>query len=408
MVIAPVRQLHKNAAKTRVTILGVTGSVGVSALKIIAAHPDKFDIVGLISHSKWSALAQLTHQFDVPYVALDQEKDSDSLKDSVAPRTQAHFGLSGVKHVLDQPTDIVIAAIVGAQGLVPTLYAMQPGRRLALANKECLVSAGPLFMRTAHDHDVELLPVDSEHNALFQCLVGQDEKAVHSMVITASGGPFLKTPLKALGQVTSKQALNHPIWAMGPKISIDCATMMNKGLELIEAHHLFGLSPERLSALVHPQSSIHGMVYYTDGSVLAHLGVPDMQVPLAFCLGWPERLAVEIKRFDLAELATLHFMQPDLERFACFDLSQQALKNGPGATNCLNAANEIAVSAFLAGDIGFLDISALCAAVIADMDKNGELKMQSDLHTIMLQDEAARKRARSIVTCDQQRLRSAL
>ena len=278
---------------------------------------------------------------------------------------EAAAGIEAVREAASRPVDWLMSAIVGAVGLAPTLEALRQGRMVAIANKECLVCAGALLMAAARASGATVLPVDSEHNAMFQAMAGHDAGAIDRLILTASGGPFRDLDKAAMANVTLAQALAHPNWSMGAKISIDSATMMNKGLELIEAHHLFGVPEERIEILVHPQSVIHSLVAYPDGSQLAQLGVPDMRVPIAYCLGWPGRLTVEGTRLDLASVGRLDFRRPDLEQFPALQLARQALAAGGSRPAILNAANEVAVAAFIDGKIGFLDIVGIVEDVLA-------------------------------------------
>jgi 1-deoxy-D-xylulose-5-phosphate reductoisomerase len=338
----------------RVTILGATGSIGCSALDVIRHHRDRFKIVALVAGRDVNNLAALAREFQPDCVALADASQAHGLNDALEGTSIATgAGEQAVLEAVDRDVDIVIAGIAGTAGLIPTYASLKTGRRLALANKECLVCAGDVFMRTARERGVTILPVDSEHNALFQALAGHSLDDVESMTLTASGGPFRTWPLEAIEKVTPQQALQHPTWSMGAKITIDSATLMNKGLELIEAHHLFEIDAARLCVVVHPESIIHGLVAFKDGSVTAGMAAPDMRVAISHTLGFPERLEVPSRRFDLIALKSLTFEAPDNERFPCLQLARHALAQGGVWPTVLNGANEAAVALFLQGKISF-------------------------------------------------------
>ena len=352
-------------APKRVTILGSTGSVGCSTLDLIARNPDAFQVEALTAHRDVASLAAQARRFHPAMVAIADPACYEALRDALSGTSiRIGAGPNAVVEAASRPADWIMAAIVGAAGLVPTLAAARQGGVLAIANKECLVTAGPLFMAEAARYGTTVLPVDSEHNAIFQVIDLEQRDAIEKIILTASGGPFRETPLDRLAHVTPEQALNHPNWDMGSKISIDSATMMNKGLELIEAHYLFEMDEPEIDILVHPQSIVHSMVAYTDGSVLAQLGTPDMRTPIAYTLAWPDRMETPSTRLDLAQIGTLTFEAPDDTRFPALRLAREALRSGHGATTILNAANEIAVAAFLAGKTGFLDIVATVEATL--------------------------------------------
>ncbi|MCA1799239.1 MAG: 1-deoxy-D-xylulose-5-phosphate reductoisomerase [Xanthomonadaceae bacterium] len=348
------------------TILGATGTIGRNTLDVVARHPDRFTVHALTAHSDWERLAELCREHR-PSVAVIGKGDA------VAPlaarlrefglTTEVRTGADSLAEVAAAPeVDAVMAAIVGAAGLLPTLAAARAGKRVLLANKEALVMSGALFMDAVHKHGAELVPIDSEHNAVFQCLPhprpnGLAGAGIRRIVLTASGGPFRDAPVGTLDAVTPEQAVAHPNWVMGKKISVDSATMMNKGLEVIEACWLFDASPEQVEVVVHPQSIVHSMVEFADGSVLAQLGNPDMRTPIAHALAWPDRIDAGVARLDLTELARLDFRAPDHERFPCLQIAFDAQAAGGAAPAVLNAANEIAVGAFLARRIRFTDIS---------------------------------------------------
>lgn len=348
-----------------VTILGATGSIGASVIDLIGRAPGHYAVAALAARRDARRLAALARQLKARLAVIAEEKAYRDLKEALAGSgIEVAAGREGLLAAATAPADVVVAAITGAAGLEPTLAALAPGRRMALANKECLVSAGRLFMRRAAAEGTTVLPVDSEHNAVFQALAAGRRDRVERVTLTASGGPFRTLGRERLIRVTPEEALRHPTWSMGAKVTIDSATLMNKGLELIEAHHLFGLSPDRLDVLVHPQSVVHALVAFRDGAVIAGLSIPDMRVPIAFCLGWPDRIEWEAPRLDLADLGSLTFERPDLGRFPCLGLARAALTAGGAQPTVLNAANEVAVEAFLARRIGFAGIPALVEAVL--------------------------------------------
>lgn len=347
------------------TILGSTGSIGTSTLDVVARHPERFRIFALSGHSQTAKLAEQCLAFRPQYAVTANEAQAAELCTHLAAagcQTEVLHGEQALCDIAAAPeTDGVMAAIVGAAGLPPTLAAARAGKTLYLANKETLVVSGSLFMQTAAQSGARILPVDSEHNAIYQVLPPEKgylkHNGVQSIILTASGGPFLHTDLADFPAITPEQAVKHPNWQMGRKISVDSATMMNKGLELIEAHWLFNCPPEKLETVIHPQSVVHSMVRYADGSVLAQMGTPDMRTPIAYCLGLPERIASGVPPLDFAALSALTFETPDYRRFPCLELAYQAMQVGGGVPCVLNAANEIAVAAFLAGRIRFTDIA---------------------------------------------------
>ncbi|MFW6005129.1 MAG: 1-deoxy-D-xylulose-5-phosphate reductoisomerase [Desulfonatronovibrionaceae bacterium] len=348
--------------KRSVSILGCTGSIGTSALKVIRANPEKFIVKGLAGARNLDLLAEQAHEFRPDMLAvLDRERASElknRLRSDYQPRIV--WGTSGYTEMAEQEdVPVILSAMVGAAGLVPTMAAARQGKVILLANKESLVLAGSLMRSACAESGSVVLPVDSEHNAVFQALQGHNFSDVQSIIITASGGPFRSRTLEFMEQVSPEQALSHPNWSMGAKISIDSATMMNKGLEVIEAHHLFGLDRDKIRILVHPQSIVHSLVCYSDGSLLAHLGVPDMMIPISHCLGFPERLNLDLEPLDLAAVENLSFSSPDLQAFPCLALALQALSSGPDYPVVLNAANEVCVDKFLQGSAGFMDIPRL-------------------------------------------------
>ena len=344
----------------RVTVLGATGSIGRRTLELISAFPDEFSVAGIAARgSNLDVLADLCRKYSPRAVALLEPEAVDRLAALLpAPRPELLRGIDGLISVArDVEADIVLSALVGGVGLLPTMAAIQARRTMALANKETLVMAGSLMTRAARERGVALLPVDSEHNAIFQCLQGHNRADVQRILLTCSGGPFRETPKAALASVTVEDALKHPTWRMGAKITIDSATLMNKALEIIEARWLFDVAPDQVQVVIHPQSIVHSMVEYIDGAVIAQLGVPDMGVPILYALAYPERRPTPAARLDFTRMGALTFFAPDTDKFRSLDLARQALKTGGTAPVVLNAANEIAVKAFLDRRIGFAAIT---------------------------------------------------
>jgi 1-deoxy-D-xylulose-5-phosphate reductoisomerase len=346
------------------TLLGATGSIGASTLDVVARHPDRYRVFALTAHRAADALFALCLRHAPRYAVLSGVAEDPGLRRRFAEsgcKTELLFGSPALEQVAaDRGCDVLVAAIVGAAGLAPALAGASAGKRLLLANKEALVMAGPLFMRKVRDHGATLLPIDSEHNAVFQCLpqvaAKASTEAVRRILLTASGGPFRSAPIERLSQVTPEQACAHPNWAMGRKISVDSATMMNKGLEVIEARWLFDIPPERIEVLIHSQSIVHSLVEFADGSVIAQLSNPDMRVPIAHALGFPERIESGATPLDLAAIGQLSFERPDARRFPCLGLAYAALRAGGTAPAVLNAANEVAVAAFLEGRLRYTEI----------------------------------------------------
>ena len=352
-----------------VAILGATGSIGRSTLDLIERSPDRFEVVALTANSGVEALADAARRTGARLAVIADERFLPNLEARLAGSgCRVAAGPEALIEAAAGEAEWVMAAIVGCAGLVPTMAAVSAGRTVALANKEALVSAGALMTGAAHRHGATLLPVDSEHNAIFQCLAGNRREDVSRLILTASGGPFRESSTAAMDLASPAAAVAHPKWSMGAKISVDSATLMNKGLELIEAHYLFDLPSERLDVLVHPQSVVHSMVEYADGSVLAQLGSADMRIPIAFALAWPERMATPAERLDLASLARLDFEVPDLERFPALRIAREALEAGGAAPIVLNAANEIAVECFLAGQLQFTSIAAVVEQALEQID----------------------------------------
>ena len=351
-----------------ITILGSTGSVGCSTLDVIERHPDRFQVVALTANSNIKLLAEQCKRFNATFAVTSNSDMEQALHQALqeqGSRAKILCGPKGLEAVVSlQETETVMAAIVGAAGLGPSLHAARSGKRLLLANKESMVIAGELFARAVRDNGAVIIPVDSEHNALFQALPADfngdlDACGVEQLILTASGGPFLNASQEEMTNMTPEQACNHPNWDMGEKISVDSATLMNKGLELIEAKWLFNARPEQISVVVHPQSIVHSMVAYRDGSVIAQLGMPDMRTPIAHALAWPERIEAGVQRLHLPDMSRLEFLEPDLERFPGLGLAFSVLESGGNSAVTMNAANECAVKAFLDRRIGFDHISAL-------------------------------------------------
>ncbi len=378
----------------QIAILGSTGSIGVSTLEIVAAHPDKFRVVSLSAGKNLELCARQVRQFRPRLVALADSADIPRLRNLLDGQdVELVGGLEGLCAVATADgVQMVVAAIVGAAGLVPTAAAIRAGKDVALANKEILVTAGHLFMELVAKHQVKLYPVDSEHSAVFQSIEGHRNQDITKIILTASGGPFRETPLEKLKAVTVQDALNHPNWSMGRKITIDSATMMNKGLEVIEAHWLFDAPAEKISVNIHPQSIIHSMVEYVDGCVIAQLGMPDMKAPIAYALSYPERVSSGVKPLDLTELSGLTFSKPDLERFPCLGLAYRALGEGESMPAVMNAANEIAVEAFLEGRISFLQIARV---IEQTMDRHQAHRLAS-IDEVLAADQWGREAARTI------------
>ena len=361
---------------SRVTILGSTGSIGINTLDVIARHPERFSVYALSAHSRIEQLASQASASGAQVVVVPTDQEAAAFRShwsSHSPMPEVRVGAQALADTAADPqTDVVMAAIVGAAGLPAALAAAQAGKRVLLANKEALVAAGSLFMAAVRHSGAELLPIDSEHNAIFQCLPHEGRASaptapaagVRRLILTASGGPFRTKRWDELHQVTPAQACAHPNWSMGKKISVDSATMLNKGLEVIEAHWLFAMPPERINVVIHPQSVVHSMVEYEDGSVLAQLGQPDMRTPIAYGLGFPERIDSGVGLLDLALAGRLDFEQPDLDQFPCLRLSFDALRSGQAACIALNASNEIAVAAFLEGKLPYTAIATVIESTL--------------------------------------------
>ncbi len=386
--------MNASAPRT-VTVLGSTGSVGTQTVQLLAAAPDRFRVRVLVGGRNVRVLAEQAIALDAERAVIADPSCHAALRAALAgTRVQVASGADAVIEAASLDADWTMAAITGAVGLAPTLAAVRRGKYVALANKEALVCAGEVMLRAVREAGATLLPCDSEHNAIFQSLADGNRDAVEQIVLTASGGPFRTASLEEMAKATPEAALRHPVWSMGAKISIDSATMMNKGLEIIEAARLFGLPADAIRVLVHPQSIIHGMVCYCDGSVLAQLGSPDMRIPIAHTLAWPRRIATPSPRLDLAAVARLDFAEPDLVRFPSLRLARETLLAGGGAPAILNAANEIAVEAFLQRRIGFLDIAGTVAQVL---DMLGTPTADT-LEEVIALDQAARRAADRFAT----------
>ncbi len=387
----------------RVTVLGATGSIGESTLDVVSRHPEKYRVYALTAHRNLDRLFELCRLYKPEYAVLAEQVDiadfSSRLR-SAGIETQVLSGVESLKAVASsEDTDIVVAAIVGAAGLEPTLAAVHAGKRILLANKEALVMAGRLFMDAVHVSGAELLPIDSEHNAIYQCLPASAQRlsrgahlsgcGVRRILLTASGGPFRDFSVNQLADVTPAQACKHPNWSMGQKISVDSATLMNKGLELIEACWLFDVSPEFVEVHIHPESIIHSMVEYSDGSIISQMGNPDMRTPIAYGLSWPDRIESGVASLDLFKVSQLNFYPPDRERFPCLALAESAFASGGTAPAILNAANEVAVAAFLQEDLGFMQIPEVIQHCLSVM----EIKAASSLEEVLAADKMARMNA---------------
>ncbi|WP_423142214.1 1-deoxy-D-xylulose-5-phosphate reductoisomerase [Parablastomonas sp. CN1-191] len=380
--------------RRRISILGATGSIGASTLDLVRRSPERWEVAALTANCQAAELAALAREFGAEFAAVGDESCLPALREALAGSGIATGGgASSLVEAGERPADIVVAAIVGCAGLAPTMAAIAQGRAVALANKEALVSAGPVMTAAVARHGTTLLPVDSEHNAIFQCLAGNDPADVRAITLTASGGPFRTWSAEQLAAATPVQAVQHPNWDMGAKISVDSATMFNKGLELIEAHHLFPVGLEKLRIVVHPQSVVHSMVEYRDGSTLAQLGPSDMRVPIASALAWPARMDTPCAPLDLAALGTLTFEAPDEIRFPATRLARQAAEAGGAMPAVLNAANEVAVAAFLSGQIGFTRIPAIVAEVLGRCSPPAPVSLSD----VVAADAEARRAAQSMM-----------
>ena len=398
--LAPVALHLAPVLARRVSVLGSTGSVGVATLDVIRATrerygDDAFPLEALTAQSNVARLAEQARTLRPRVAIIGDAKLGAALKDALAGSgIETASGAGAILEAARRPSDLVMAAIVGAAGLAPTLAAVERGAIVALANKECVVAAGAVFRRAARASRAALIPVDSEHNAAFQLLDFSEHEAIEKLTLTASGGPFRTWPLERMAAATPEQAVSHPNWSMGAKISVDSATLMNKGLELIEAHILFGLNPDRLDVVIHPQSLVHCLVTYSDGSVLAHLSAPDMRTPITHALGWPRRLASPARKLDFGELTQLTFEKPDLKRFPCLELARECLRIGGAAPTILNAANEVAVELFLARRLGFLGIARTVERTLEALAGDLSAPAPDTLAGVLALDGAARLKAR--------------
>jgi 1-deoxy-D-xylulose-5-phosphate reductoisomerase len=396
--VTAITQPDVEPAIKRLTILGSTGSIGQSTLDVVRQHRGNYELQALVGNSNIAQLAADAREFGARLAVTADPERYKELQDALAGSgIRVAAGPDAVIEAASRPVDLTIAAIVGAQGLKPTLAAMLQGATIGLANKECLVCAGDVFMKSAKQNGVKVLPVDSEHSAIFQCLEAHNAQRIDRITLTASGGPFRTRPAEQLAQVSVEDALNHPNWSMGSKITIDSATLMNKGLELIEAYHLFPVEVDQIDAIVHPQSIIHSMVSYIDGSVLAQLGVPDMRTPIALALSYPDRIAAPVDRLNLADIASLTFEPVRHDVFPAINLCLEALRRGGSATTILNAANEIAVAEFLSQSIGFLSIAALVESTLSAAERDSAIVPLAGLDDVWQADEYGRAKALELV-----------
>ena len=375
----------------QIAVLGSTGSIGKSVCDIVRRSKGRLKIVGLGAGRNLELLAKQIEEFSPLKVAVMTEELAQRLKGMISDASvHVLWGKDGYNELASMAgADLVVSSMVGAAGLIPTVTAIEAGKDVALANKETLVAAGPLVMRLVEEHRVNLLPIDSEHSAIFQCLQGYRDSMVKKIILTASGGPFREKPLQELSSITPEEAVAHPNWSMGAKISVDSSTLMNKGLEVIEARWLFSVPPERIDVVVHPQSIIHSMVEYIDGSIIAQMGIPDMRVPISYALYWPDRMELDLPSLDLVNMGPLTFEAPQMEKFPCLGLAFKALEMGGTATTVLNAANEVAVEAFLQGKIPYLKISEIISEVLNEL---GGQEMES-LDDVLRADALARLKA---------------
>ena len=411
MVSIPVSSAPEDASAVtppervkRISIFGATGSIGTNTLAVIADRPGAFEVEAVTAFGNAESLARVAKQVGAK-VAVIADRNSQSTLEAALSGTgiEAASGEKGIEEAASRPVDIVVAGIVGAAGLSPTLAAIQAGSNIALANKECLVCAGDLFMKAAQEAGSTILPVDSEHNAVFQALGSNNLDDVDRIILTASGGPFRDWTKQAMAAASPEEAIKHPNWSMGPKISVDSATLMNKGLELIEAHHLFGVGNDRLDVLVHPQSIVHGIVAFKDGTMISAMSAPDMRMPIAHCLSWPQRGDDAGLGLDLAKVGKLTFEKPDTDRFPALRVARDALDAGGWATNTLNAANEVAVAAYLAGNIGFLEIARLVEDTIAEVASAGLDRTPETIKDALALDKEGRRIATGLIARYQQK-----
>ena len=378
-----------------VTILGSTGSIGCNTLDLISRNPDQYNVMALTANQNVDLLAEQAMKFNADMAVIADEMLLADLKSALSgTNVVVAAGKEALNEAADMPAEWVMSSIVGAAGLRPTLTAVRRGATVALANKECLVCAGEFMMDQVKTSGATILPVDSEHNAVYQIFDFEHPETIEKITLTASGGPFWNTDISQMAAITPQQAIKHPNWAMGAKISVDSATMMNKGLEIIEAYYLFPVRKDQLDIVIHPESIIHSMVSYMDGSVLAQLGTPDMRTPISYTLGWPNRMNSPSKKLDLTEIGSLHFIKPDVDRFPALNLTREVLQCGGSAPTILNASNEVAVYAFLEGKIKFLDIAKIVEETLNAIDFY-DMKSLSDVHEV---DENARRVSNELIT----------
>ena len=376
-----------------ITILGATGSIGLNTLDVISRHPDQFRVFAVSAHSDWKSLLQICKNHLPSFAVLTDEASAEKLMEVAPPEVEVLFGTDSLNEIASHPkTDFVMAAIVGGAGMSSTFSAAKAGKRIMLANKESLILGGNLLIGLAKNSGAEIIPVDSEHSAIFQCLEGGRD-GLSKIQLTASGGPFLEMPFEKLRSVTPEQACNHPNWKMGKKISVDSATMMNKGLEIIEASFLFGLTSSQIEVIVHPQSIVHSFVYFDDGSVLSQLGLPDMRSAISYALSYPRRNNSGVKQLDLTREQPLEFYQPDNNKYRCLELAYSALEQGKSAPGTLNAANEVAVNAFLKNKLGFLDIPKVVEKTLKEVSCHN----LDTLESVVENDQLSRQIAQSFV-----------
>lgn len=404
---APRRPRHASLPETEprtISVLGATGSIGASTFDLLKRQRDRYRVAAVAAHKNVEALAKTAIELGARFAAIAEDNGYAALKEALSgTQIEAAAGPEAVIEAASQPADLIVASISGAAGLAPTMAAIERGTTIALANKECLVCAGGLFMRRAAERGVTILPVDSEHNALFQAIAAGARADVRRLILTASGGPFRTWTAEAVRNAKPEQALRHPNWSMGAKVTIDSATLMNKGLELIEAHHLFQMPAADIDVYVHPQSIVHGIVEFRDGSFIAQLGAPDMRIPISHCLAWPERMDEPARRLRLDEMASLTFEAPDLDRFPALRLAREALETGGAAPTVLNAANEVAVAEFLAGRLGFAAIPSLVEATMDAAVRRGIVREPANVDEALTIDRTAREIAgtlKSAVTAD--------
>jgi 1-deoxy-D-xylulose-5-phosphate reductoisomerase len=395
VVPAPRHSRHAaspEAAPRTISILGATGSIGASTFDLLVRQRDRYRVEAVAAQRNVEALAKAAIALGARFAAVAEPDAYSALKHALAgTRIAAAAGADAVIEAAARPADLIVASISGAAGLAPTMAAIERGTTVAIANKECLVCAGGLFMRRAAEKGATILPVDSEHNALFQAMSAGARADVRRLILTASGGPFRTWSAEAVSNATPEQALRHPNWSMGAKVTIDSATLMNKGLELIEAHHLFQMPARDIDVFVHPQSIVHGIVEFRDGSFIAQLGAPDMRIPISHCLAWPERMDEPARRLRLDEMASLTFEAPDLDRFPALRLAREALEQGGAAPTVLNAANEVAVAEFLAGRLGFAAIPSLVEATMVAAVQRGIVREPASVEEALTIDRTARE-----------------